>query len=117
MRTDGFTFSGEEGIGIYVYRWLPDSDAMIKGAVSIVHGMAETAARYERFAARLTAAGFAVYAQDLRGHGRTAGTPVNVGYLGQGDGFAMMTADLHRLHGMIREENRPGMPLFLFGHS
>jgi alpha-beta hydrolase superfamily lysophospholipase len=39
-----------------------------------------------------------------------------VGYLGQGDGFAMMLADLHCLHGMIREEN-PGVPLFLIGHS
>ena len=116
MRTGGFTFCGAEGTGIYVYRWLPDSDTAIKAAVSIVHGMAETAARYERFAAALTAAGFAVYAPDLRGHGRTAGIPENVGYLGQGDGFAMMIADLHRLHGMIGEEN-PGLPFFLFGHS
>ena len=79
MRTGGFTFGGAEGTELYVYRWLPDSGAVIKAAVSVAHGMAETAARYERFAAALTAAGFAVYAQDLRGHGRTAGIPEIVG--------------------------------------
>ncbi|MBI4632936.1 MAG: alpha/beta hydrolase [Deltaproteobacteria bacterium] len=117
MKTEGFTFCGQGETEISVCKWSPDIVADRKAAVILVHGMAETAARYERFAAALTAAGFAVYALDLRGHGRTAKRAENMGYLGQGDGFEMMLGDLRHLHGMVREENRQDLPLFLFGHS
>ena len=43
-----------------------------KAVVQIAHGMAEHAGRYARLAAALIAAGYAVYAHDQRGHGKTA---------------------------------------------
>ena len=51
-------------------RWLPDGE--LRGTVQIVHGASEHSGRYGRLAAALTARGLAVYAMDLRGHGRTA---------------------------------------------
>lgn len=101
---------------LYVYGWLPDDDGRpAKAVVQIAHGMAETAARYERFAAALTARGYAVYAGDHRGHGRTAGRPEAVGDPGP-DSFDRMTDDLVAVTERIAERH-PGAPIVLFGHS
>ncbi|WP_409344398.1 lysophospholipase [Paenibacillus sp. MBLB4367] len=110
-----FTYTDPEGVDIHVYRWLPDADTTLRGIVQIAHGMAETAARYARFAERLTAAGFAVYANDHRGHGRTAGKTENIGYLGS-DGFNRMADNVSQLTAIIMEAH-PALPVFLFGHS
>src|SRR3954447_25735943 len=54
-----------------VYRtWLPEG--AVRATVQIVHGASEHSGRYRRLADALTARGLAVYAMDLRGHGRTA---------------------------------------------
>lgn len=108
-----FTFCTPDEIEIYVYKWLPEG--RIKAAVNISHGMAETAARYERFAGILTKNGYAVYAADQRGHGRTIKDPMRTGQAGA-DALNRMLGDLHRLSGIIKSEI-PAAPLFLFGHS
>jgi alpha-beta hydrolase superfamily lysophospholipase len=59
-----FTFQDAKGSSIYVYKWLPAEGVPVKAIVQIAHGMAETAARYERLALALTANGYAVYAND-----------------------------------------------------
>jgi alpha-beta hydrolase superfamily lysophospholipase len=116
MQTGDFTFGAEDGTPIAVYRWLPDEGSPARAVVQIAHGMAEHAARYARFAEVLCAGGFAVYANDHRGHGRTAGAIEQVGYIADTDGWARVVGDLHRLTGIIREKHA-GRPLFLFGHS
>lgn len=115
MKKEDFVFKDDEGVEIFVYKWLPGDEKKIKGAVQIAHGMAETAARYERFAGSLTEAGFVVYANDHRGHGRTAKTLENVGYMGE-DGFNWAVKDMKQLNTIIRKEN-PEKPIFLLGHS
>lgn len=50
-----------------------------KGAVLIVHGLAEHSGRYEWVAQQLNAAGYAVHAIDLRGHGGSVGFPGDMG--------------------------------------
>jgi alpha-beta hydrolase superfamily lysophospholipase len=116
MKIDTFTFDNPDGTVIHTYRWLPAADAPMKAAVQIAHGMAEHAGRYARFAAALCAAGFAVYANDHRGHGRTAGELANVGCFADADGWFKVASDLRRLTGIIRE-NHPQVPVFLLGHS
>jgi alpha-beta hydrolase superfamily lysophospholipase len=115
MKRGEFTFKDAGGVEIFVYKWLPEEDTKVKGAVQIAHGMAEHAARYERFADSLTNAGYIVYANDHRGHGKTAGSLENVGYLGE-DGYNWMIKDMKQLNDIIREQN-PGIRVFLFGHS
>jgi len=78
--------------------------------------MAETAARYGRFAEVLTKNGYIVYANDHRGHGMTSGDLENVGYLAEEDGFDWMVKDMHQLTTLIKKEY-PEFPVFLFGHS
>lgn len=55
----------------------PVADA--KGAIVIVHGLGEHSGRYEHVAQALNAAGYAVYAQDVRGHGQSVGFPGDMG--------------------------------------
>lgn len=115
MISTNFTFKSEDGLEVFVYKWEP-KDVKVKGIVQISHGMAETAQRYERFAKVLTHNGYVVYANDHRGHGKTAGSIEKLGYLGDDNGFERLVNDIHRLSLIIKEEN-PHIPLFLFGHS
>ncbi len=115
MISESFTFKDKGDLKIFVYKWLPDENIEIKGVVQIAHGMAETAARYERFADILTDDGFIVYANDHRGHGKTAGEIEKIGDLGE-DGFNAMVENMHELHEIIKAENM-SLPIFLLGHS
>jgi alpha-beta hydrolase superfamily lysophospholipase len=116
MKNDTFTFKAADGTQIFTYRWMPDDASAIVGAVQIAHGMVEHAARYERFAAALTKAGYAVYANDHRGHGKTAGSLDRVGYFADEMGWEKVVVDMHTLTGIIKKEC-PKKPFFLFGHS
>ena len=67
---DELTFVDADGVEVFYRRWLPDGPAA--AAVVVVHGASEHSGRYDRVARVLTHEGCAVYAPDLRGHGRTA---------------------------------------------
>src|SRR5262249_11732277 len=82
----------------------------------IVHGMAEHGARYARLAAALTEVGYAVYAGDLRGHGRSARTPEDLGFFAARDGWARCLDDIWQVNRRIVAEH-PGAPIILLGHS
>lgn len=110
-----FTFKDTEGFDIFVYRWMLPAGVQAKAAVQIAHGAAEHALRYRRFALFLNAAGYVVYANDHRGHGKTAGSLEKAGIAGA-DGWNRMVDDMKLLSDRIRSEN-PGLPLVLFGHS
>ncbi|WP_448627994.1 alpha/beta fold hydrolase [Geodermatophilus sp. URMC 64] len=93
-------------------RWQPDGD--VRATVQIVHGASEHSARYGRLADALVERGLAVYAMDLRGHGRTAeGT--GVGRFG-GLGVERVLDDVCGLHRVMSDEH-PGVPRILVGHS
>lgn len=115
MRAENFTFKDENNMELFVYKWLPDENVKVKGIVQIAHGMAETAARYQGFANTLTNEGFIVYANDHRGHGKTAGKVSKLGDLGV-DGFNTMVENMHGLNQTIKFDN-PSLPIFLLGHS
>jgi alpha-beta hydrolase superfamily lysophospholipase len=115
MRSSDFTHAASDGKRLFVYRYLPDEGAAVKAVVHISHGMAEHAARYARVAESLTAAGYAVYANDHRGHGKTASTD-ELGFFASEHGFARVVADLAELIAHEKKEH-PGLPVVLFGHS
>ncbi len=113
MKSSTFTFKDHDGIEVFVYQWAPEGKA--KAIVQIAHGMAEHAARYARPAESFVQAGYVVYANDHRGHNKTAKDLDKKGQLGPG-GWASMIKDLKQLTDMIKKEN-PGLPVFLLGHS
>lgn len=107
-----FTFPSAGDVKIHVYQWSP---AEPRAAVQIVHGAAEHAGRYHRVAKRLVDAGFAVFANDHRGHGKTASND-GLGYFADADGWNLAVDDLRMLNDMIHDQ-LPGKPVALLGHS
>jgi len=89
--------------------------AQPKAAVQIIHGLAEHAGRYRRVAESLTQEGYAVYASDLRGHGRTASNADDLGFFAEHDGWRKCLDDLWQLNRRIAEDI--GVPIVLLGHS
>ncbi len=116
MRKNSFYFLNKDGMKINTYVWEPEKEIDVKGIIQIAHGMAETALRYERFAEKLTERGYKVYANDHRGHGLTAKSIEELGYISDNDGFEDMVEDMHQLTDIIKKENQ-FKPVFLFGHS
>jgi alpha-beta hydrolase superfamily lysophospholipase len=114
MISSTFNFEDSRKENIFVYKW--ESVRKPKAVVQISHGMAEHAGRYDRFARALVKEGFAVYANDHRGHGRTAKTHDNEGIFADKDGWNLCISDMQELTGIIKKE-QPGVPVFLFGHS
>lgn len=115
LKDTTFSFCDPQGYEIFVYRWgLPDG-VPAKAVVQIEHGAAEHALRYERVARVLNQAGYIIYADDHRGHWKTAGTMDKAGICGP-DGWDWMVKDAKQLTDIIKE-NHPGLPVFLFGHS
>jgi len=119
LKSSTFTFKDQDNIEIFVYKWEPETPP--KAVVQIVHGLAEHAKRYTRVAEALCNDGYICYANDARGHGRTAGDLTEktlegkAGVLGP-NGWRGVVNDLHELTNIIKKEH-PDLPIFLMGHS
>jgi alpha-beta hydrolase superfamily lysophospholipase len=101
------TITARDGTQLLARRW---AAANPKAVLVIMHGLKDYSARYAALASRATAAGYTVYAFDLRGHGRSAGPRVApADWLDYVD-------DLDRFLTTV-EQREPGKPVFLFGHS
>jgi alpha-beta hydrolase superfamily lysophospholipase len=114
MQSASFTFRDHDDIDVHACSWAPDQGPA-RAIVQISHGMQEHVGRYERTARALADAGLAVYANDHRGHGRTAADPAEFGRLGPG-GWQSALLGLRQLT-RIAVEQSPGLPVFLLGHS
>jgi alpha-beta hydrolase superfamily lysophospholipase len=116
IRAEHGVLQGPDGSRVRYRRWLPDGD--VQGTVQVVHGASEHSGRYSRLAGALTARGLAVYAMDLRGHGRTAES-TGIGRFGgpsTGLGVDAVLGDVEALH-LVMDERHPGAPRILLGHS
>ena len=113
MQSTTTTVTASDGIPLHTHRWLPEGPP--KAVVQVAHGMAEHSARYARLAEALTAAGYAVYADDHRGHGATA-ADADHGYFADRDGWATVVEDVRAVTRFAQDEH-PGLPVFLLGHS
>jgi alpha-beta hydrolase superfamily lysophospholipase len=113
MIYEPFTFTAQDGLEIFVHKWLPEGK--IIGTVQIAHGVGEHSGRYDYFAKKLVEQGYAVFGNDHRGHGRTAKTLENLVYLGD-NGWNSMIRDTYLLTCIIKE-HFPDVPAFFFGHS
>lgn len=113
----------DDGRRLALRVWAPADGAADKGGaprpravIQLVHGMGEHSARYGAFARRAVAAGYAVVADDHRGHGLTIASPDESGHTADADGAERILADLAQVRGWI-ECAFPGLPVILMGHS
>src|SRR5262245_13978245 len=111
---DTFWLPTTDGVKLSVHRWLFLTPP--KAIVQIAHGLAEHSGRYARLAAVLNSAGFAVYAHDHRGHGRTARSHEELGFCSERWGWRKCLEDLRRVNRHIAAEH-PDIPIVLLGHS
>ena len=116
MREEQGRFESAHGGAVAYTAWLPDDGATVRRVMQIVHGMAEHAGRYRHFAEFLTRQGFAVYANDHRGHGRSVLPGEPRGFFAKRDGWRVVVDDVREMS-RIAKERHPGSPLFLLGHS
>ena len=86
-----------------------------KATVHINHGMAEHSYRYDEFARFLNEHGYAVYAQDHRGHGYTAEEDER-GWFSDSEGWSLVVDDAFSIDEKIMQDY-PEIPHYLFGHS
>jgi alpha-beta hydrolase superfamily lysophospholipase len=99
---------GADGVQIFTQSWLPDA-VDVRAVVVLVHGFGEHSDRYDWVAERLTGAGYAVYAGDHRGHGRSQGPRAVVD-------VDAVVADVDRLVDEASSAH-PGLPVAMLGHS
>ncbi len=116
MKSNEYKLKVTEDHEIQVYEWLPDNAENIKGILQISHGMAEHAKRYKYFAAFLTKNNYAVYVNDHRGHGKTAGKIDKLGFFSEENGWRKVVDDLKALSLHVKEKH-PNKAYFVFGHS
>ncbi len=92
---------------IYLRHWAVSNP---KAVLLICHGLGEHGGRYNNYLERLLPAGFAVFAHDHRGHGRSGGLR------GHTDRFDRFLDDAYLV---VREarELYPNRKLFMMGHS
>jgi alpha-beta hydrolase superfamily lysophospholipase len=104
---EGF-FKGVRDHRIFYQRWLPEGET--KAVLLVVHGLAEHSGRYMNLVHHFLPLGYAVYAIDHLGHGRSEGARVYV------ERFTDYTDTLAAFRGMIRNLQKD-KPVFLVGHS
>ncbi len=99
-----------EGSGgkLFTRAWRPSGQP--KAVVAICHGFNAHGGLYQDVGEQLAAQGFAAYALDLRGRGRSEGERFYV------ESFADYVADLDALVSLARSRE-PGCAIFLLGHS
>ncbi len=106
--------SSPSGAEICIYHRAAQSAP--KAVVHINHGMAEHAARYQRFADDLSAAGYHVVAHDHRGHGKTTAPNAPLGSFSNKNGLQKVLEDIYHVNQFAKNEY-PDTPVVLFGHS
>lgn len=116
MKKDSIIMQMSDGKRIVVHRWMPDKKAKILGLVQLSHGMIEHAERYNAFGEQLAEKGFVLYAHDHRGHGKSAETEDELGFLADIDGFQRVVLDLREVLAKLKTDY-PGYKTFLFAHS
>ncbi len=87
-----------------------------RAVIQIEHGVAEHIGRYVAFATKLAEEGYAVFADDHLGHGKTVNSEEELVWFAEKDGWSLVCQDVWKLHD-IAVQRYPGIPFILMGHS
>ena len=101
-------FNAPDGTAIHCQAWLPD--AKPKAVMQIVHGLGEHGGRYKNYVDHFVPRGYALYAADMRGHGRSSGAR------GHTPSYATLLDDITAFLAHVRAE-QIDRKVVLLGHS
>jgi len=112
VKAADWRLAGHGGVELQAQGWLPESDigGEVRDVIAIAHGYAEHGGRYGNLVERLVPLGYALYALDHRGHGRSGGSRALV------DRMAWVIEDFHRFVAEVRGRHG-GRRVKLLGHS
>jgi acylglycerol lipase len=102
------SFKSLGGLQIHMRSWQPKGKP--SAVVAICHGVNSHSGQYSWAAEAFAAKGFAVYAVDLRGRGKSEGERFYV------ENIAEYVADVDGMIA-IAKKRHPGLPVYLLGHS
>lgn len=108
MRHSEEKFRGAGHLELYYQCWHPKE--LARAAIAIVPGLGDHSGRYTNISNHLVPRGYAIYAFDLRGNGRSPGQR---GYVKEWKEFR---DDVASFLALIRDRE-PRTPIFLFGES
>ncbi|TSC23550.1 lysophospholipase [Corallococcus sp. Z5C101001] len=105
----GFERTASDGMCLSSVRWEP-AQPPVRGVVVLIHGLRDYSDRYGRLAEALQLQGFAVVAQDHRGHGHSGGDRQRI------ESMQQLVDDVD---GVVQDARarHPGVPVVVFGHS
>ena len=102
------SFEGVGGLNIFTRSWQPSGKP--RGIMVLIHGFNAHSGYMVWPGEQFAANGFASYALDLRGRGKSEGERFYV------EEFSDYLGDVNKLVGIARSEN-PGLPVYVLGHS
>ncbi len=108
MSHSELSLKASDGVNLFAEQWLPQGE--VRASINLIHGLGEHSGRYAHVARALNAAGFAVTAIDLRGHGKSPGTRGHI------PSYDTASGDINQLIALTTAQF-PGIPQFLYGHS
>ncbi|MGH7482883.1 MAG: alpha/beta fold hydrolase, partial [Longimicrobiales bacterium] len=82
-----------------------------RAGLLLIHGLSDHSGRYTELGEHMASVGLSTYALDLRGHGYSEGRR------GHARSFELFLQDLERFRREVQGLTRPGLDLFLLGHS
>lgn len=108
MHTNELELRTKDGLSLSGKSWLPEGEP--QKIICLVHGHGEHIGRYEHFAAHFVEKGIAVFAVDLRGHGKSEGKR------GHTPNYELLLSDVEELIKAARVDHND-TPIILYGHS
>jgi acylglycerol lipase len=109
MKTLDGKLTAIDGFSLYWKAWLPKDKP--KAVVHVIHGYAEHIDRYMNVIEELVPAGYAVFGNDHRGHGRSDGKRGHV------KSFQEFIEDEKLFRDEVIKRQLPDTPYFIIGHS
>lgn len=108
MKRKEYSWRACDGLGLFGQSWEPDEKP--KAVINIIHGFGEYSGRFSNWAKRFVDKGYAVFAIDYRGHGKSEGKR----------GYIKNFSDLFNDVDVLLENSKneySDIPHLLYGHS
>ncbi len=108
MKNETYNWRSFDNQKLFAQSWIPDSKP--KAVINFIHGIGEHTDRYNNWMPFFVKAGYAVFAIEYRGHGRSFGKR----------GYIRKYEELLKDVDVLLEQSKkifPTLPHFLYGHS